>query len=119
MAPTYAQRDYPPIPDIERVGVIGAGQMGGGIAQIAAQAGYQVRLLDVSPQALEGALGRIDYFLGRAVQKGQVTEGAKKEALSRITTGTSNEVVSDCELVIEAAIENEEVKRKIFQGLLP
>ena len=52
MAPTYAQRDYPPIPDIERVGVIGAGQMGGGIAQVAAQAGYQVRLLDVSPQAL-------------------------------------------------------------------
>ena len=69
MATTYAQRDYPPIPEIRRIGVIGAGQMGGGIAQVAAQAGYEVCLSDVSRQALDAAVSRIDYFLGRQVQK--------------------------------------------------
>ena len=81
MATTYAQRDYPPIPEIRRIGVIGAGQMGGGIAQVAAQAGFEVRLSDVSRQALDAAMGRIDYFLGRQVQKGVLAEADKAQAL--------------------------------------
>ena len=70
MASTYAQRDYPAIPEIRTIGVIGAGQMGGGIAQVAAQAGYDVRLMDVSRQALERRSGRIDDLLERQVNKG-------------------------------------------------
>ena len=85
MTSTYAQRDYPDIPAIQRIGVIGAGQMGGGIVQVAAQAGFDVRLMDVSRQALEAALGRIDFFLSRQVSKGVLSEEAKSGALSRIS----------------------------------
>ncbi|MGE3742691.1 MAG: 3-hydroxyacyl-CoA dehydrogenase NAD-binding domain-containing protein, partial [Geminicoccaceae bacterium] len=119
MATTYAQRDYPPIPEIRRIGVIGAGQMGGGIAQVAAQAGFDVRLSDVSRQALDAAMGRIDYFLGRQVQKGAVAEEDRAKALARIHTGEDLAQFSDCDLVIEAATENEELKRKIFASLVP
>lgn len=119
MATTYAQRDYPPIPEIKRIGVIGAGQMGSGIAQVAAQAGFDVRLSDVSRQALDGAVSRIDYFLGRQVKKGTLTEEIRRAALGRIKTGDGLEMFKDCDLVIEAATENEELKRKIFQSLLP
>lgn len=119
MATTYAQRDYPPIGEIKRIGVIGAGQMGSGIAQVAAQAGYEVKLSDVSRPALDAAMSRIDYFLGRQVNKGTIDDDARKAALTRIKTGDSVEIFKDCELVIEAATENEELKRKIFQGLLP
>ena len=84
MAATYAQRDYPPIPEIRTIGVIGAGQMGAGIAQVAAQAGYEVRLSDVSRPALEGATSRIDYFLGRQVKKEVLSETERREALARI-----------------------------------
>jgi predicted homoserine dehydrogenase-like protein len=62
MATPYAERDYPPIPDIRRIGVIGAGQMGAGIAHVAAQSGYEVCLSDVSRPALDAALGRIDDY---------------------------------------------------------
>jgi 3-hydroxybutyryl-CoA dehydrogenase len=119
MATTYAHRDYPPIPEIKRIGVIGAGQMGGGIAQVAAQAGFEVRISDVSRQALDAAVSRIDYFLSRQIQKGALGEDAKRAALGRISTGDSVEIFRDCDLVIEAATENEELKRKIFTGLLP
>ena len=66
--------------DVSVFGVIGAGQMGGGIAQVAAQAGLEVRLSDVSRQALDAAVGRIDYFLGRQQQKGGVTADEKAKA---------------------------------------
>ena len=119
MAATYAQRDYPPIPEFKRIGVIGAGQMGAGIAQVAAQAGLEVRMMDVSRQALEAAVGRIEYFLSRQVKKGAIGEEAKAGALSRIGTGEGYEVFRDCELVVEAATENEDLKRKIFTALVP
>ncbi len=119
MPSTYAQRDYPEIPTIQRIGVIGAGQMGGGIAQVAAQAGFNVRLMDVSKPALEAAVGRIDYFLSRQVGKGVVSAEAKTATLSRISASEGYEQFADCELVIEAATENEELKRKIFSTLLP
>ena len=119
MATTYAQREYPPIAEIRRIGVIGAGQMGGGIAQVAAQAGLEVRLSDVSRQALDVAVGRIDYFLGRQLQKGGVTADEKAKALSLIHIGEDLAQFADCDLVIEAATENEELKRKIFSSLVP
>ena len=119
MAATYAQRDYPPIPEIRTIGVIGAGQMGAGIAQVAAQAGYEVRLSDLSRPALEAAINRIDYFLGRQVKKEALSEADKRDALARIRTGDGMDLFRDADLVIEAAVENEEIKRKIFTGLLP
>ena len=119
MAATYAQRDYPPIPEIRTIGVIGAGQMGAGIAQVAAQAGYEVRMSDVSRPALEAAINRIDYFLGRQVKKEALSEADKRDALARIRTGDGTDLFRDADLVIEAAVENEEIKRKIFTGLLP
>lgn len=119
MATTYAQRDYPPIPEIKRIGVIGAGQMGAGIAQVAAESGFEVRLNDISRQALDAAMSRIDFFLGRHVSKGVLTEEGKQQALARIVTTESLEPFRDCELVIEAATENEELKRKIFAALVP
>jgi 3-hydroxybutyryl-CoA dehydrogenase len=119
MASTYAQRDYPSIPEIRRIGVIGAGQMGGGIAQVAAQADLEVRLSDVSRQALDAAVARIDYFLGRQVQKGTIADADKAKALSHISIGEGLDQFGDCDLVIEAATENEELKRKIFASLVP
>ena len=119
MAATYAQRDYPAIPEIRRIGVIGAGQMGAGIAQVAAQAGFEVRLTDVSRQALDAAMGRIDYFLTRQVKKDVLSEADKRDALARIRTGDSMDLFRDSDLVVEAATENEEIKRKIFASVLP
>ena len=119
MAATYAQRDYPPIPEIRTIGVIGAGQMGAGIAQVAAQAGYEVRMSDLSRPALEAAINRIDYFLGRQVKKEALSEADKRDALARIRTGDGTDLFRDADLVIEAAVENEEIKRKIFTNLLP
>ncbi len=119
MASTYAQRDYPSIPEIRRIGVIGAGQMGGGIAQVAAQADLEVRLSDVSRQALDAAMARIDYFLSRQVQKGAIADADKAKALSHISIGEGLDQFGDCDLVIEAATENEELKRKIFASLVP
>ncbi|MFL5332340.1 MAG: 3-hydroxybutyryl-CoA dehydrogenase [Geminicoccaceae bacterium] len=119
MAATYAQRDYPAIPEIRRIGVIGAGQMGAGIAQVAAQAGFEVRMSDVSRQALDAAMGRIDYFLTRQVKKEVLSEADKRDALARIRTGDSMDLFRDSDLVVEAATENEEIKRKIFASVLP
>jgi 3-hydroxybutyryl-CoA dehydrogenase len=116
---TYAQRDYPPIPEIRTIGVIGAGQMGGGIAHVAAVSGFDVRLVDVSPEQLAGALQRMAALLDRQISKGQSTEDAKAEAMARIRTGTDNELFGECELVIEAATENEKVKHQIFEKLIP
>jgi 3-hydroxybutyryl-CoA dehydrogenase len=115
----YQQKDYPPIPEIRRIGVIGAGQMGGGIAQIAAVAGFEVRLSDISTEALDAALARIDGLLERAVQRGRMTAADKRDALARIRTTTELKDFNDCELVIEAATESEELKRKIFKELIP
>jgi 3-hydroxybutyryl-CoA dehydrogenase len=119
MATTYARKDYPPIPEIRTLGIIGAGQMGGGIAQVAAASGFEVRLMDVAPAQIEAALQRIDGLLDRQVRKGQIGPEAKRAALERIATGTGPEIFGDCELVVEAATENEETKKRIFQTLLP
>jgi len=105
--------------DIKTIGVIGAGKMGNGIAHVIALAGYDVRLLDVSEQALEKALVQIGKNLDRQLKKEMISQAEKDEALSRITTGVEYTFLSDCNLVIEAATENEEVKKQIFKSLCP
>jgi 3-hydroxybutyryl-CoA dehydrogenase len=119
MATTYARKDYPPIPEIRTIGVLGAGQMGSGIAEVAASSGYEVRLVDVAAPQLEMALARIEGFLDKAIAKGRVSQEAKCAALERIETGLSPELCRDCELVIEAAVEKEDLKKQILQSLLP
>ena len=115
----YAQKDYPPVPEFRRIGVIGAGQMGAGIAQVVAVAGIEVSLMDMAPTQLEAALARISGLLDRQIAKGQFTEADKTATLGRIHTGTDNAIFTDCDLVIEAATENEKIKHSIFEALLP
>jgi len=105
--------------DINTVGVIGAGQMGSGIAHVCALGGREVRLHDMSAERLQAALGEIEKNLARQVAKGSVSEADAKAALSRITATPDAAKVADVDLVIEAATENEEVKKAVFQALIP
>ncbi|HEX7970385.1 MAG TPA: 3-hydroxybutyryl-CoA dehydrogenase [Stellaceae bacterium] len=105
--------------NIKIIGVIGAGQMGSGIAHVCALAGYQVRLTDVDTKALDNALQVVEHNLTRQVSKGKVSESDKSAAMKRIKTGTSFEVFGECDMVIETATEKEEVKREIFKKLVP
>jgi 3-hydroxybutyryl-CoA dehydrogenase len=105
--------------EIGRVGVIGAGLMGNGIAHVAALAGLDVVLMDVRAEALEKALATIAKNLDRQVSRGGVQAGDRDAALARIATATDNTRFGDCDLVIEAATENEALKIKIFQALCP
>ena len=104
---------------IERAGVIGAGQMGNGIAHVCAAAGLDVVLLDVNPAALEGAVRMITRNLDRQVSKGALTAAAKDAALGRITTSTEYEAFAACDIVIEAATEREDIKGRIYAQAIP
>ena len=104
--------------NIQNVSVIGAGQMGNGIAHVFAQAGFKVTLIDVSAAQLEKAVAMIGKNFDRQITKGTVTEADKKSALDNITTQTDLAVgVKDAELVVEAATENIELKLKIFRAI--
>jgi len=103
--------------DFQTVGVIGAGQMGSGIVQVCAMAGYDVRLQDIGEEPLQRGLEAIKRNLDRQVQKGRLDEADQRAALERISTDINLESLFDCDLVIEAATENEEIKRAIFQQL--
>jgi 3-hydroxybutyryl-CoA dehydrogenase len=105
--------------EINRVGVIGAGLMGNGIAHVAALAGIDVVLMDVNPAALEKALGTIRGNMDRQVNRGSVQAEDRDAALSRIVTATDNDRFGDCDAVIEAATENEAIKRRIYEVLCP
>ncbi|RXT49374.1 3-hydroxybutyryl-CoA dehydrogenase [Bradyrhizobium betae] len=102
---------------IKKVGVIGAGQMGNGIAHVAALAGFDVVLNDVSADRLKSGMATINGNLARQVSKKGVTEDDKAKAMARITLAEKLEGLADCDLVIETAVEKEEVKRKIFHEL--
>jgi 3-hydroxybutyryl-CoA dehydrogenase len=104
---------------IATVGVIGAGQMGSGIAHVCALAGLDVAMVDVNPAALEKALGVIGRNIDRQVSKGTVTAEDKAAALARIVTGTDYSAFAAADLVIEAATEKAEVKKTIFRALCP
>ncbi|MBV8103760.1 MAG: 3-hydroxybutyryl-CoA dehydrogenase [Hyphomicrobiales bacterium] len=103
--------------NIDTVGVIGAGQMGAGIAQVAAQAGMSVYLNDVAEERVHAALATINGHLSRQVQRGQLDEPGRNAVLERIQFAPTLDKLGDCDLVVEAASENEEVKRKIFTSL--
>jgi len=113
-----ASDDPPPVPVIHRIGVIGAGQMGTGIAEVAALAGYEVRLLDIEQARLEDAVERIRNHLERRVGKGTLSDAEVRAALERIATSTDYGVFADCQLVIEAATESEQVKRAVLADLI-
>jgi len=104
---------------IKTIGIIGAGQMGSGIAHVAALAGYDVYLADLDQAALDRAAGVIDKNLTRQVKSGKVKEADKAAAEKRIKTGTAFDRFKDCDMVIEAATENEAVKREIYKKLMP
>jgi len=105
--------------DIANVGIIGAGQMGAGIAQVCAQSGLGVLVYDVAEERVRSALATINGLLARQVHKQQLDEAGKKAILDRIGVAGKLDQLGDCDLVIEAASENEEVKRKIFTALRP
>jgi 3-hydroxybutyryl-CoA dehydrogenase len=104
---------------IRKVGIVGAGQMGNGIAHVAALAGIPVVLNDIAPVRLKEALATVNGNMARQVARKRITEDDKEAALKRISTAASYEGLADCDLVIEAATEKEEVKRKIFADLCP
>ncbi|MGH6935619.1 MAG: 3-hydroxybutyryl-CoA dehydrogenase [Methylocella sp.] len=105
--------------DINKIGVIGAGQMGTGIAQVCALAGIEVALNDISEARINAGLATIAGNLARQVERKQVDPPARDAALSRIKPAPGYDAFADSDLVIEAATENEEVKRKIFSKLCP
>jgi len=103
---------------MQKVGVIGSGTMGNGIAHVFAQNGYQVNLIDIKTEALERALATISKNLNRQVAKGKIDEQTKTDALARITTFTNVvDGVSECDLVVEAATERLDLKMKIFKEI--
>jgi 3-hydroxybutyryl-CoA dehydrogenase len=104
---------------MKSIGIIGAGQMGRGIAHVCALAGFEVKLLDANPDMLPKALKAIEGNLERQVSRGKVKAEDKAAALKRIATGTDYSVFKDCDLVIEAATENEAIKREVFKKLCP
>ncbi|WP_300238628.1 3-hydroxybutyryl-CoA dehydrogenase [Pseudomonas sp.] len=103
--------------NLANIGVIGAGTMGNGIAQVCAQAGFDVTLLDIAQGALEKALATIGKNLDRQVNKGTLSEDDKRAALDKIRISTDYSVLKDAQLVIEAATENLDLKLKVLQQI--
>ena len=104
---------------ISTVGIIGAGQMGSGIAHVAALAGYRVKLYDISPERIEAGLATINGNMARQVSSGKMDEAVHRQAIERIEAAPALEDLADVDLVVEAATEDETVKRKIFAQLCP
>src|SRR3954466_12771554 len=103
--------------EIQRLGVIGAGPMGSGIAQVAAQSGIDVVLVDAQRDWAERGKKKIDAALEKLVQKGKLEADKRAAAMSRISVADNYAGFESCDLVVEAATENQELKKKIFQDL--
>ena len=103
--------------ELKTIGVVGAGQMGSGIAQVAAQAGYQVLLLDASEEALRRGLEAIRRSLAKFLEKGRITEEALEAALGRIRTTLDLEAFREADLIVEAIVEDEGAKRALLERL--
>ena len=103
--------------DISRIGVIGAGTMGNGIAQVFAQSGFEVRLIDAAPAALERARISIVKSLDKFVEKGRLTAGDRDATLARLATGTTVDTLADVDFVVEAIFEDVDAKRGLFARL--
>ncbi len=104
---------------IDKIGIVGAGQMGGGIAHVCALAGLDVTLLDIEDAVLARAVDTIRGNLARQVSRGKIAEGEAEAAVARIATTTDYASFAACDAVVEAATENEEIKRAVFQSMLP
>lgn len=102
---------------IKQVMVVGAGQMGAGIAQVCAQSGFDVTMYDMKQEALDKGMQLITSLLGRAVEKDRMTEADKEATLSRLTASTSIEDAAEADVVMEAVIEKMQVKKQLFQEL--
>lgn len=102
---------------VQTIGVVGAGQMGNGIAQVAAGVGYKVIMVDIAQAALDKGLATISGSCDRLIKKEKMTEAEKKALLSNITVSTEMKALAACELVVEAATENVDLKLKIFKQL--
>lgn len=107
------------IEDVKIIGVAGAGSMGSGIIQVAAQAGYQVRVFDVNEAMLQRAGKTIGTSLDRFIKKGTITEAQKEEVLGRISFSTDIQALAGAQVIIEAVFENVEVKKELFSKLEP
>ncbi len=105
--------------EIRKVGVIGAGQMGNGIAHVCSVAGFEVALNDLSEDRVNAGLATINGNMSRQVAKGTFSETDRQAALARIKPALTYEALGDCDIVIEAAAENEDIKRRIFAALCP
>jgi len=104
---------------IQSVGVIGAGQMGNGIAHVCALSGFDVKLHDISPERVEAGLATINGNMARQVSSGRISEEERQGALARISGAPEMSDLGEVDLVIESASENENVKREIFKALCP
>lgn len=107
------------VSEIKKIGIIGAGQMGNGIAHVCGLSNYDVILNDISKENLDKALATIQGNLARQVGSGKITEDQKNSALDKIQASDALDALADVDLVIEAATENEDVKRKIFAAVTP
>jgi 3-hydroxybutyryl-CoA dehydrogenase len=105
--------------DIAKVGIIGSGQMGKGIAQVCVSAGFSVALNDISDERLKAAVADVDTALLRQQERGQLSGDERAERMKRLSVSTDYAAFADCDIVIECATENEELKRKIFSQLCP
>ncbi len=103
--------------EIRKVCVVGAGQMGTGIAQVCSAAGYDVVLIDIAQDRLDAAINTIEESLSRAAQRDRLTADEVRQALGRITTATDYAGIGDCQLAAEAVIEDEDVKKAVFRHL--
>lgn len=103
--------------DIKKVGVLGCGQMGAGVIQVSAQAGYDVIFTEASQQLIDKGLATIDKFLSKGVEKGKISEEDKKNALNRIKGTLELKDLSGCDLIIEAVVENINLKKKLLSQL--
>ncbi len=103
--------------EIQKIGVVGAGQMGCGITQVSASSGFEILLNDVTPERIEAGIARIAANLGRVVERGGMTAQEREATLARIKPAPGYADLAEADLVMEAASENEDVKRKIFTDL--
>jgi 3-hydroxybutyryl-CoA dehydrogenase len=105
--------------DIRKIGVVGAGQMGVGISHVFALGGYDVCLIDTDPEALKTGMAAVDHYLGRQVSKERISEDDKKAALAHISSGSDVAVFADCDLVVEAVSEDEQMKMGVYKEVCP
>jgi 3-hydroxybutyryl-CoA dehydrogenase len=104
---------------LQHIGIVGAGQMGNGIAHVVAMAGLTATMLDVKAEALKAAIATITKNMDRQISRGHMTEADRDAALARIHTGTDYALFNDADIVIEAATEREEVKKAIYKSVIP